>query len=411
MVILHDFAQLIAVPPGDLIYYLVTVFAIQLILGIAVGHWVRHREDPGAGRLLILASAFTLARLLLVFVAGLDRAGVLSANTVIPPVERFLSFVLVPVTLWALLPVSESYYRLSILALLLIILAALLAYAASATLWLRHYAEGVAFGGDWQALVWAAATAVAVAVAFVTNLVWRSNEWSATACLLTLWFVGHCLQLVLPDPALHHPAWVRLADLAGLPLLANIVYRTALRASLVSEQVDHESPPFLELIHQLVTDHGRNGVPSSVAATIARVARVDVVAVGLRKSAADEVVSIVALYPVGNSQMEEDRMALSPEDFPIVQAAVRTGQPQAVRRPRQDPNTLALLERLGIAGDGPLLVQPLSARGEAVGFLVAANPSSQKPLEYDSQHSLSVIADLLALSLCDQRLSRESLEG
>ena len=41
MLSLRDLVERLAQPPGDLVYYLVTLFAIQLILGIAFSHWYR----------------------------------------------------------------------------------------------------------------------------------------------------------------------------------------------------------------------------------------------------------------------------------------------------------------------------------------------------------------------------------
>jgi hypothetical protein len=73
MALLRELIALITVPPGDLVYHLVTLFAIQLILGIAFGHWNRHRLDPKAIRLLVTGVGFAFARALLMLVAVLDR--------------------------------------------------------------------------------------------------------------------------------------------------------------------------------------------------------------------------------------------------------------------------------------------------------------------------------------------------
>ena len=85
MALLRELVELITVPPGDLVYHLVTLFAIQLVLGMAFGHWNRHRRDPGATRLLVTGIGFACARGLLMLIAVLDRVGVLSPNVVLPP--------------------------------------------------------------------------------------------------------------------------------------------------------------------------------------------------------------------------------------------------------------------------------------------------------------------------------------
>ena len=94
---LLDLRDFVSAQPGDLAYHLVTLFAIQLILGVAFGHWVRHRRDLSATRLLVTGIGLMLARASLMFLAVLGSVGALasSVTALLLPLERFIEFTMV----------------------------------------------------------------------------------------------------------------------------------------------------------------------------------------------------------------------------------------------------------------------------------------------------------------------------
>ncbi len=233
MPFLADFVNSISVPPGDLVYHLVTLFEIQLILGIALEHWNRHRRDPGALRMLVTGLDFAFARGLLLLIAVLDRVGVLSATTVLPPLERFLEFVTLLLMVGTFLPIMERYPRLGVVSLLLVLTLVAGVYVASAILWIQAAPEGLVYNDHWQQTVWELLTIAMIALALVAGVVWREGDWALLVCSFALWLAGHVLQLVAPVAHSHTAGWVRLANMAVLPLLAVLVYRRALHETLV----------------------------------------------------------------------------------------------------------------------------------------------------------------------------------
>jgi peptide/nickel transport system permease protein len=232
MSFLSDFVNSISVPPGDLVYHLVTLFEIQLILGIALEHWNRHRRDPAALRMLVTGLDFAFARGLLMLIAVLDCVGVLSAPAVLPPLERFLEFVTLLLMVGAFLPIMERYSRLGVASLLLALIVVAGVYVASAILWLQAEPQGLVYNDYWQQTVWEVLTIAVLALALVAGVVWRDGDWGLLAGSFALWLVGHVLQLVVPVAHSHTAGWVRLANLAVLPLLAVLVYRRALQRTL-----------------------------------------------------------------------------------------------------------------------------------------------------------------------------------
>jgi peptide/nickel transport system permease protein len=230
MSLVLDFVEFVAVPPGDLVYHLVTLFAIQLILGVAFEHWNRRRRDPMAIRLLLTGVDCVFARLLLILIAVLDRAGVLSPNVVLPPLERFLDLVTLLLVIGAFLPVLEHRSRLGVVLLLSLLLITMSVYVAFATLWPQAEAQGVVYSGYWQETLWECFTIAVLVLALIAGVVWRRGDWGLVTCMLALWLTGHVLQFALPIPDFHAAGWVRLANLAALPLLAGLMYRRALSA-------------------------------------------------------------------------------------------------------------------------------------------------------------------------------------
>ena len=144
---LLDLRDFVSAQPGDLAYHLVTLFAIQLILGVAFGHWVRHRRDLSATRLLVTGIGLMLARASLMFLAVLGSVGALasSVTALLLPLERFLEFTMVVLAAWAFLSILEEQARLGLLLLILALLVAGIACTISAEckIWSNPHATHV----------------------------------------------------------------------------------------------------------------------------------------------------------------------------------------------------------------------------------------------------------------------------
>ena len=77
MSFLQDIVELISSQPGDVVYHLISLFAVQIVLALALGRWHRNRRDPLAIQIAVLGGALFLARMPLMGIAVLDRVGVL----------------------------------------------------------------------------------------------------------------------------------------------------------------------------------------------------------------------------------------------------------------------------------------------------------------------------------------------
>ena len=400
MTLVRDIIELITVPPGDLVYHLVTLFAIQLVLGMALGHWNRHRRDSDAIRLLATGVGFAAARLLLMVVAVLDLVGMLSPSVVLPPLERLLDFTTLLLAVWTFVPILKRHSRLGVMLLLLLLLIAVGVYAAFAALWPRAEAQGITYNGYWQEKVWEFSAISMLALAFIASVIWREGDWGLAACLFALWFVGHSLQFTVPFTDSHTAGWVRLANLAALPLVAGLVYRHVLSGSLATggDTVQRMSVVF-DAAQRIGTARDVETAQKLVASTVAHALGADVAAVGLPAQGPAKGVRIVALHLPTGAMVVRPEPTLLVSRFPLLATALQTGRVQRARAPGRDPSVAALYRRLGLERPGPLLVAPLVNGSTLLGVVMAGNPVSQQQWTLQDEQLFGAVGALMAMSL------------
>jgi signal transduction histidine kinase len=379
MVLLRELISLITVPPGDLVYHLVTLFAIQLILGIAFGHWNRHRHDPKAIRLLVTGVSFAFARTLLMLVAVLDRVGALSPNVVLPPLERFLDFATLLLAVWAFLPILGRHSRLGVTLLLATLLIAAGVYAAFAATWPQAEAQSIAYNGYWQETVWEFSAISILVLALIAGVIWREGDWGLVICLFALWLTGHVLQFAVPFADSHTAGWVRLANLAALPLVAGLAYRRVLSAPPASRgDTVLGMVSVLKAVRRLEATRDVESALRLAASPIAHALGADTVALGIPFPGPARGIRIVALHPPTSAVLAHQELTLLVSRHPLLATALQTRRLQRARAPRKDPTIASLYQRLGFERPGPLLVQPLADGGTLLGVMLAGNPVSQQ---------------------------------
>ncbi|MGD1995112.1 MAG: GAF domain-containing protein, partial [Anaerolineae bacterium] len=402
MAILRELIALLTIPPGDLVYHLVTLFAIQLVLGMAFGHWNSHRRDPKETRLLVTGVGFAFARILLMLVAVLDRVGVLSPNVVLPPLERALDLATLLLAVWAFLPILERHSRLGVTLLLVTVLITAGVYAAFAALWPQAEAQGIPYNVYWQGTVWEFSATSVLMLALVAGAIWREDDWGLVTCLFALWFAGHILQFTVPSPDSHTAGWVRLANLAALPLMASLVYRHALSTPpATGEDTTLGMASVLETARRIEATRDVKAALKSAASSIAHALGADTVAFGLPFPGPARGIRIVALHPPTGAMPAQQEPTLLVSRHPLLATALRAGRLQGAHAPRKDPGTASLYRRLGFERGGPLLVQPLTHAGTLLGVMLAGNPISQRRWRARDERVFQAVGATIAASLAN----------
>lgn len=400
MSFLQDFVGFIAVPPGDLVYSLVTLFAIQIILGVAFGHWNRNRRDPLAIRLLVAGVGFVLARLLLMLIAVLSSVGMLSANVVLPPLERFLDLVILLLAVWAFLPILRQNSRLGMVLLLITLLISAGVYAAFATLWPQAEAQSVVYNGYWQEMVWESSAIGILVLALIASIIWRESDWVWIVWLFAIWLTGHILQFTYPFTDSHAAGWVRLASLAALPLIACLVYRHVLSASSTTgRDTGLEMISILEATQRIEASRDIEPTLRLAAPSIAHALGADMIAIGLPVRGSAKRIRIVALYPSTGTMLAHQEPTLPLSRHPLLATATQTNSLQHASAPGKNSSIAVLYHKLGFERPGPLLVQPLVDKGTLLGIVLAGNPVSQQRWTMRDEQLLQAIGATITTAL------------
>lgn len=428
-----ELVDFITALPGSLVYHLVTLFAIQLILAVSFGHWYRHRHNPAAMRMLIMGGVLFLTRLALMFVAALGFVGVLKPSIVLPPLERLLDFAMLPLVAWTFLPIAERNQRLSTLILVAVLLTAVIVYAGFAILWPTAEASGLSYNSFWQGNVWEISALAFLIFTLTVTLLWRTFDWGLLTCLFGLWLVGHAAQLAfsLLGPVVESDiaGWVRLTNLAALPLLSSLVYRRALQALSIAADEDTTLGVVgvLKAARRIESGHDVEAALGLAASSIARALGADMVAVGVPVSEKNEAeqpslsqdveeISIAALSPPTSAVFASQEPRLHISHHPALAEAVWNKRTESVTDSKEITDLADLYRGLGFEQPGPLLMHPLHEGDYLLGLVLIGTPISRRPWSArDGQiaraMSAPILDALLEVQRREQALESEATEA
>jgi signal transduction histidine kinase len=404
-----DLRDFVATQPDDLAYHLVTLFAIQLILFVAFGHWSRHRHELNAIKLLWTGVGFTLARISLMLLAVLDRVGVLGSSAValLPPLERFFEFAMAALAAWAFLSIPEKREGLGMALLLVVLLAASGACAVSAYFWIRDGGLGAAYNAQVQAVVWQVVTVVLLVLSVIATLTWRGTDWGLAFFLFAVWLGGHILQLVSPDRSSDVAGWVRLANVVALPLLAALAYRRALSAAPAADESAGddmlEVVGILQAVRRIEEAGDIEAALELASASIARTLGTDVIAVGLPIIGQSKGVRIAGMFPPTGAKLAQQDLTLLAPDHPLLASVLQTGRMERAYGRRRETTVSGIYHTLGFRQAGPLILQPLVEGNNLLGVVVAGNPNSRRRFTPREEQILQAVAAAVTASLANLR--------
>ncbi len=412
MSLLEEVVSLLLRPPGDLYYHLVLLFVLQAALVVAWAHWKRSAGSPGARRLWGAALGMWLARAALVLGGAIAGATVPRPAVVLPPLERALDLAFLFVLLWGFLPVLRRRARLGVGLLAVGLVATALVYLFFSVTWPAVEATGVAYNTYWQARVWDGWALATVVLAMVALLVWPAPGGSLLFAAFLIWGVAYAVQLVFPPITPHLSGPVRLANLIGVPLVAATLFQEVATAGSAPGRGDVGVTDRQSLLGLLRTLGRVEGGEEGLAAALTEVLRyvgVEVAALGMPVVDSEPSVRFTAVVPSTSNGLPTVRL----DDHPVLVRAVRSERLQIVADPDQEPDSVALLRRLGFEGVGPLAVFPLLGERGVLGVLVLANPAGGRPFAEEAVARARVAAQALAVAIAhlNQRRVAEQRAG
>ncbi|MCP4514812.1 MAG: hypothetical protein GY824_06225, partial [Delftia sp.] len=226
MSVLEQALELVAEAPGNLIYFLVTIFALEAMFAMSLGAWLRGQRAPQVRRWLLGSLGMLLTRAVLIIAAILITGGVVSATAVMPPLERAMDAMLLLFLGWAALPLADEYTDVITGILAVGLLAGLVGYALAGWIWYQAAMDDpeLIFNGYMQDFVWSVIALGLLSAIMAGLMARRGRQWELLAGALLLLMAGAGMHLLAADES-NVASWIRLGNLAAYPLLAGLVYR------------------------------------------------------------------------------------------------------------------------------------------------------------------------------------------
>jgi signal transduction histidine kinase len=422
MSIISNALNLLSAPPGGLVYHLVTLFAIEAALGMALGQWQRTRQR-GPFRMAVAFGGLLLMRLCLMLVALLAWQGFLDPAALVPPLERFFDIAGVVLLCWAFVFPSLDSPDLSRLFLIANLSLAIMTGLVLTPLWYLDFgmAADLNYNGYWQDIVWGIWKLLLFCTACLI-LLWRASHergllLGVFTCLLVgsflhqmvIWLAPHVYEVT------HIAGWERLANLVGFPLLAVAVYRIVIAEissrSRELQTVGEGAVGEMERVLPLLRTSQKAGaslelpvvVDSAVEGT-AQALRADMCAIAFPADGETGEFHLAAIYPLG---VREEDISLTLDEQQIIQSAVRRREQIVTDSEEGDAQVMKLYALMGFSQMGPLLIQPLSREQDLIGILIIGNPQTKRAFSSGDLQLSRTLADQITLAIENARLHQK----
>ncbi len=400
-----DALQLITQPPGDLVYFLVTLFALQQAWTFTFasaetsGRSLRE-EQPQIWRWRRAAGVMLLGRIVLMVVGLLGLAGLYTPAQVLPPVERWADLLTVLMLGWAALGarrMQRGKKALSVTTLILLALSLGL-YVYSAMFWPAFEMAGYAFYKVPSGLVWPFAHLGLLACLLIATIAIRPPAWEWLIGVILFWGAGSGVQFVWDEATMTISGWYRLSALVAFPLISLLAHRQCLRFV----EGPHAPPnrladvvALLNVVQRVENARGLEPMLMLVSSKIADLLGVGLCALGLNDEETPGQVQVVALHPPNAAQLETQVLDLS--EYAQIADAYETCEARYLEDPREDWYT-GIFELFDMDPGRGLVVVPLCHQWKSQGLMLLSylGEASEREALMDAA---TAVAEMLASAI------------
>jgi len=419
---INQVIELLSRPPGDLVYYLIILFALEAMLGLAV---VRARR-PAPNRavehvsswtrqlrlILLAACVMLIGRIILVVISLLSLQGArdaLLADAILPPLERYVDLLSLTFLALAFVPLLRERGQLGLGLTAIMLVAATIFYAVSATQWYNLSAVPNQFYNAMpQETIWQAWSLAVAALAALAVWLKRDDSSGVVFTAFLILAIGSGLQLVWNTSDSNVAAWVRWAQLIAYPMFAVVVYQITEVAvtpqlaapptyPLLPARSDAEQAWLtLTTVQNLSTSTDLEDALQRTAAALAQFLQADLCAIGLMRDNAS-VIDLLAVHHPGAAPARG--IALPLDRYPLIRRTLETRDALNIDKndaPSEVRNFYGLLGSFII---GPTIIAPLMDDRNPLGVVLLGNPDSGRNWSpADTEHAQTLV-DHMALML------------
>jgi signal transduction histidine kinase len=418
MSFLQQIIELLSQTPGNIIYHLVILLAMQATLGVAAWQWRRNPEDSLAQRLTWAAAGMIIGRLTIMIAALLTNGGQLAATAVLPPLEHFVDALTAVFLIWALAPRLPQLPRLNDIVLLILLLFSGVIYLFMAQNWYTAVMNGTAVASynlSQQAVIWSIYQLALLSLGLALVVVGQRRDWLLRGIILFILAAAHLLRLAnYPETAVAATDiayWTRLGNLLALPLLAAFAYRHNLAELLgiqgrqrpSAEQLAH----YLQLSRQVIDSPDTNNALRDAAALAVQITPADFAALAVITPEDKDRLRLVSSQPQENGRAH---WGLVLSDWPALRLAMQRRHSVELTPTGIGARQLhELCRELAIPEAASLLIEPLLNNNRELGALILANLSGNSGWRAADKALVPYLAGYIAQAISNIQQYQQAL--
>jgi signal transduction histidine kinase len=399
----------LTVPPGDLIYYIVLVFAVASALQSAFNHW-QASEFPQARRAFVGLGILLIAQVIMFVVSGLGWQHLIDPQAILPPLDRaYIIFGIIWITWLYAFPEPSRTADAGAALLSLLVITAL---GLSLLIWQPQIASTSynQTNDDWA---WQVGSLLAALIGIVILFVRKPDGVWNGIILLSIGFLGHVGHLLFPVEG-NYSGIVRLAYMAAYPILLTLPQRFSVPVSSSSAGLDVSARTTTQKQDVGLPERRRYSTdPKTFHAMLALAAETNPTKVSqaITRAIAQTMLSDLCfmIYLTDNSNqlliaggydlIREDSLdggSLNKSAIPMLANSLQRGRPLRMPASSTSADVKGLGDILGLTNPGHLLSVPiLTAEKESLGGLLLLSPYSDRTWTAEDQAYLSNIATAL----------------
>lgn len=406
MNLFNDAISLITQPPGDLVYFLVTLFSLQQALVTSLNARRITPHNKRVYRWLWTTGFMLISRAILIIIGLLSTAGFISPSAVLPPLERWLEIVGVVLIIWAA-ALSDPPEKWQSTILLIILVASVGYFVYCLANWPALEARNIAYTATPQAVIWSVSLLTVLVLFLFTAIFLQQSEWEWMVGIAFFWLLGSIAQLVWPDQLLHFSGWQRLSALIAIPMVSILVHQQLFGAPKPTDATSVKATGLTAIIN-IISDveMARDIEPALMVASskLADALTVDMCII-LLADEADQEVRAVAMHPLNAAQLEPPVIDL--EAHEALKQTFLTHQVRVIDTSDDDLWPSDLYSKLRLPEIGPLAIFPLNQKETHQGLLLLGSPARKDQWHDKGLEFPAFTAKLLADAISRARISRK----
>ena len=413
----------LTVPPGDLIYYIVLVFAIASALQSAFNHW-RASEFPQARRAITGLGVLLLAQIAMFILSGLGWQGLIDPKAILPPMDRaFIMFGIIWITWLYAYPEPN---RTADAAAIILSLFVLTAMGLSLISWQPQVAT-LSYNQTVDDWFWQAGALVFTLLGIMILAVRKPDGMWYGILLLFLGFIGHIGHLLMRTEG-NYSGIVRLAYMAAFPILLTLPQRFSIAAPAAAPVSPRPTsvkqdggfterrrfstdPKTFHALLALAAETNPTKASQAITHAIAQTMLSDLCfLIYLTDNKNQMVIS------GGYDLIREDSLeggALSKSSIPMLANSLQRGRPLRMPASSTSADIKGLGDILGLTNPGHLLCVPIvTAEKETLGGILLLSPYSDRTWTAEDQAFLSnIAASLVPIIQRNQQINKMEEES